>query len=329
MAIQQLMLGVGAKKKTYMEDVFSTYLWTGNGNDRTITNGIDLKGEGGMVWVKDRGDTSSHIIADTARDDPSLTGQKYLSSNDTDAETSDTNGIKYFYNTGFSTGSGGHVNTNGDKYSSWTFRKAKGFFDVVTYTGTGAQNLQISHNLGCVPGMILIKNLSSTDDWFVYHRETNAGTTNARGHYGLTLNSNAAKDSSQGDINYYEPTSEHFRLGYEGHGSRTNTNGDNYVAYLFGGGESGAATARSVDFDGTADALVSHTSTSDFGMGTGDFTVEKWIYPRDLTTVVQGFDTRSSNYDDGSQWTTYLNNDGTYRLWFGSDRITSRVLQKK
>jgi hypothetical protein len=37
---------------TYVEDVFSTYLYTGNGSTQTITNGIDLDGEGGMVWIK-------------------------------------------------------------------------------------------------------------------------------------------------------------------------------------------------------------------------------------------------------------------------------------
>ena len=109
MAIQQLMLGVGAKKKTYMEDIFSNYLWKGNNQDRTITNNIDLKKEGGMVWVKRRTADHSSILADTERDDPSLTGQKYISTDTNSAQSSDTNGIKYFYNTGFSTGSGGHV----------------------------------------------------------------------------------------------------------------------------------------------------------------------------------------------------------------------------
>ena len=33
----------------YVEDVFSTYLYTGNSSTQTITNGLDLAGEGGMV----------------------------------------------------------------------------------------------------------------------------------------------------------------------------------------------------------------------------------------------------------------------------------------
>jgi hypothetical protein len=37
---------------TLIEDVFSTYLYTGNSSTQTITNNIDLAGEGGMVWIK-------------------------------------------------------------------------------------------------------------------------------------------------------------------------------------------------------------------------------------------------------------------------------------
>ena len=52
--IQQLMLGVGAKKKTYLDDVFSNYLYTGNASDKTITNNIDFSNKGGLVWIKNR-----------------------------------------------------------------------------------------------------------------------------------------------------------------------------------------------------------------------------------------------------------------------------------
>ena len=38
-----------AGEATYVDDVFSTWLYTGNGSTQTITNGIDLAGEGGLV----------------------------------------------------------------------------------------------------------------------------------------------------------------------------------------------------------------------------------------------------------------------------------------
>ena len=37
-----------------VEDVFSTYLYEGNQSTKTITNNIDLSGEGGLVWIKNR-----------------------------------------------------------------------------------------------------------------------------------------------------------------------------------------------------------------------------------------------------------------------------------
>ena len=47
-----------------VEDVFSTYLYTGNGTTQTITNGIDLAGEGGMVWLKNRGAIAHQTMVD-------------------------------------------------------------------------------------------------------------------------------------------------------------------------------------------------------------------------------------------------------------------------
>ena len=56
MPIQQLMLGStpGAEKK-YIDDYFSTYLYTGNASyPRTITNNIDFSGTGGLLIQKSR-----------------------------------------------------------------------------------------------------------------------------------------------------------------------------------------------------------------------------------------------------------------------------------
>ena len=40
--------------KTYVDDVFKPYVWTGTGSSRDISNGIDLSGKGGMAWIKKR-----------------------------------------------------------------------------------------------------------------------------------------------------------------------------------------------------------------------------------------------------------------------------------
>jgi len=36
----------------YIEDVFSTWIYAGNGSTQTITNEINLSGKGGLVWCK-------------------------------------------------------------------------------------------------------------------------------------------------------------------------------------------------------------------------------------------------------------------------------------
>ena len=62
---QQLLLTAGGKADpVYIDDVFSTYLWTGNQTARSINNGINLT-KGGLVWVKSRNDTHQNHLFDT------------------------------------------------------------------------------------------------------------------------------------------------------------------------------------------------------------------------------------------------------------------------
>ena len=60
----------GAGSATFIEDVFSCFLYTGTGAAQTITNGIDLDGEGGLVWLKNRASSvvdPQHTLTDTLR----------------------------------------------------------------------------------------------------------------------------------------------------------------------------------------------------------------------------------------------------------------------
>ena len=65
--IQQMLLGVGAvATKTYIDDIFSTYLTTGNATARSVNTGVDMT-EGGLIWSKCRTASHSHFLFDTAR----------------------------------------------------------------------------------------------------------------------------------------------------------------------------------------------------------------------------------------------------------------------
>jgi hypothetical protein len=59
--------GGGGELETAIEEVFSIYLYAGNDSTQTITNGIDLAGEGGLVWIKGRDIAAENALIDTER----------------------------------------------------------------------------------------------------------------------------------------------------------------------------------------------------------------------------------------------------------------------
>ena len=233
--------------------------------------------EGGMVWIKARtGGGYGHRLVDTVRG-----ATKALESYDPTAEATESNGLTSFNNNGFTVGSQGHYNGNGFDMASWTWRKQKGFFDIVTYTGNGS-NRTIDHSLASVPGMIFVKNRDDGSEWWAaYHRYVNVGADPEQ--YYLRLNDNNAQATSADLWNNTAPTSTNFSLGS---GNAVNKNGDNYVAYVFAGGASTATGARSVEFEtASSEFLNIPTSSSDMEMGTSDFTIEAWIFPQDQDTA--------------------------------------------
>ena len=211
--------GVGGDA-TYVEDVFSTYVYAGTGGTLAINNGIDLDGEGGMVWIKMRDGTYGHRLFDTERG-----ALEVLESYDVTAEATLADSLTVFNSNGFTVGSSGDTNLLNSEMVGWTFRKAPGFFDVVTYTGNGSAQA-ISHSLGSTPGCIMIKNLDSSTNWETYHRKLNGGTTPQ--NYKVELNETAAESANSNVWNDTAPTSTHFTVG-----TNNSANLANYVAYLF------------------------------------------------------------------------------------------------
>ena len=61
------LLTLAANEITYIDDVFSTTLRDGTGASKTITNGIDLDGKGGLIWTKRRNTNDEHSLADSGR----------------------------------------------------------------------------------------------------------------------------------------------------------------------------------------------------------------------------------------------------------------------
>ena len=215
--VVQAAAGVGGGGE-YVEDVFSTYLYTGTSSTQTITNGIDLDGEGGLVWFKCRSLNFDNALFDSER------GNAALYTNTTQAEEALSNSVT-LNSDGFSLGSVGYgvTNSTGHTYASWSFRKAPKFFDIVTYTGNGVAGRTVAHNLGSEPGFMLVKATSTANGWNSYHRSLGAT-------YSTTLNSANASYVSTTSWNSTAPTSTEFTLGTN---TNTNANGVTYVAYLF------------------------------------------------------------------------------------------------
>ena len=243
----------------YIEDIFSTTLYTGNGSTQTITNGIDLSTNGGLVWIKARTLNADHLLYDTSRG-----VNKVLYSNSTVAQDTTTASLTAFNNNGFSVNAtGGYTNSNTYPYASWTFRKQPKFFDVVTIT-SGAGPQTISHNLGSTPGMIVVKRTTGTSDWWVWHRSIPNNALALNTTQSTSTFTNPEYIFGDGST-VVQPTSTQFTFYAPSSGSNT------YVAYVF------AHDAGGFGLTGTDNVISCGSTTAN---GSGDFSVTLGYEPQ-------------------------------------------------
>jgi len=221
---------VVAKPNTLMDVV----LYTGNGSTQTIS-GLNFSPD--LVWIKNRAAVSAHRLLDTIRG-----ATKDLYSNQTDSEQTDANSLTAFTSNGFSVGSSGGVNGNGNGIVAWAWNaggttdpsntagsitsqvraNASAGFSVVTYTGLGAGNYTVGHGLGVAPSLIICKTRALAIQWVVYHASLGANAF-------LGLNTTDASISSTG---YWGSGVTSTVFGLQSNYAGGNNNG-NIVAYCF------------------------------------------------------------------------------------------------
>jgi hypothetical protein len=117
-------------------------------------------------------------------------------------------------------------------------------FDEVCYTGTGSART-VTHNLGAVPELIIIKSRTAVGDWFTYN--SIGGPTNY-----LRLNKDTGYLAYSEIFNNTSPTSSVFTVGTY---VDVNGSGANLVAYLFStcagvskiGGYTGNGTTQTIN----------------------------------------------------------------------------------
>jgi hypothetical protein len=252
---------------TYIEDVFSTWLYTGNGSTQTITNGIDLAGKGGLVWIKSRSATTNHFLFDSNRG-----VLNEINSNNTEAQASLANSVTAYNANGFSLGSAAGINVNAATYASWTFRKQPKFFDVVTWTGDGTTFRTLVHNLKVKPALVIIKRTDSTSDWAttLFDPETYLAL-NSTGANGTGISGGYAQNATATELDIQ---------GNAGNVSGVNASGGTYVAYLF------ASNAGGFGLTGT-DNVISCGSFTTGASGNASVTLgyePQWVMYK-LTTA--------------------------------------------
>ena len=216
-------------------EYFNTLLWTGNGSTRSIT-GLGFSPD--LVWIKDRGAGSSHVLYDTIRG-----AQKQVSSDNQNAELT-REGVTAFDSDGFSLGTYANVNESNLNFVGWSWRgsdsnavsntdgsitstvsaNTTSGFSIVTYTGNGTQGATVGHGLGKAPAMIIVKGRDQVTNWNTWHKSFSDNeyialdVTTAK-----AIDGNTFPDAS-------DMTSSTFEIG---NGSWVNGNNNTFVAYCF------------------------------------------------------------------------------------------------
>ncbi len=226
---------------TKSSTVFDTVLWTGNGSSQSISLPGGFSPD--LVWIKARSANYSHALFDTIRG-----ATNGLQSNATNAEISDSDALTAFGSSGFTVGTGNTIfgtNTNNQTFAAWCWDagsttvtntagsitssvRTNGYLSIVTYTGNGTVGATVGHSLGVVPGLVIIKNRDSSQNWPVKMASVMTGGQR------LQLNTTDGfqnEGAGTGSLwNATNPSSTVITLGDQ---AMTNTNNEKYIAYCF------------------------------------------------------------------------------------------------
>mgnify|MGYP003665167147 CR=1 FL=1 len=215
----------------------NTKLYTGDGAASHAITGVGFQPD--WVWLKNRSGADNNSLNDVVRG-----ANKNLVSNNANSEATTTDQLMSFNSDGFTVGASGSANTNGNNFVGWNWKAgtavsgsttgsgtAKTYtgsvnttsgFSIIKYTGNGTAGHTIPHHLGAAPQMIIVKALSTNDDWMVGH--TAAGFNQF-----MILNS-TARDATGTQFNSTVPTSSVFSIGSN---NNMNQNDNSFVAYSF------------------------------------------------------------------------------------------------
>ena len=219
--------------------------YVGNGGTQSINTLMDPD----LVWIKNRDESVSHFLYDSVRG-----ANKYLRSDGNFAEdTGSSNELSFIHNGFTVNGAGGGVNKNNIDFVSWSWKAGgnkntfnvdgvgyatfaasgttagtitptgtsigtKQGFSIIKYTGTGSA-ATLPHGLTQAPEFVLVKNLDSTYNWAVYHKDLTSAA-----YYLFLNNSDGQSNNFYTFWNSTDPSSTVISLGADSSDSNVNTN---------------------------------------------------------------------------------------------------------
>jgi|TARA_B110000858_G_C17713003_1_gene431546 hypothetical protein len=244
------------------EKFFQVITWAGNGQARALTFDGTSDMQPDIVMIKPRAATAHGTFTDAVRG----VTKAMIYSNSTAGESTVSGGVTAFGSDGFSVGTTGEYNYNGDNFMAYcwncngsgssntdggtntsaTSANQTSGTSISKWAGSSSDEVQtVGHGLGAVPEWVLTKNTgsgSSITAWVNYH----VGMGNTHTVY---LNNNDAKSDNavHGDTT---PTSSVFSF-------NTGSDDDNYVSYSFAP-KQGFSKFGTYEGNGNADGTYVH-----------------------------------------------------------------------
>ncbi len=252
---------------------FDTKLYTGNGSTQTVS-GYAFSPD--FTWLKKRSSSGSHSFHDVIRG-----ATKRLTSNTTDAETTETTAMTAFNSDGFSLGSGGNANASGQTFVGWSWdagtstvtnndgsiastvrANPSAGFSIINHVGTNAAGT-FGHGLNVAPEFLIFKNRADADNWFVWSKHADGTPTTG----GVLNSTNAFFTNGAKEMNSTLPTSSVIHVKDN---AATNGSSDNIITYAFAP-VAGYSAMGSYAGTGTSGIFV-HTGMS-----------PSWVIIKDIT----------------------------------------------
>jgi len=205
---------------------FQPTLYTGNGSARNIDQTGNSTFQPDFVWIKNRSQADDNKLFNSASG-----ATKYVESNTSDAETTDTNSLTSFDSDGFGLGSGaGGFNDNTENFVAWQWLAGAGSgssntdgstntttttvnttsgISISTFPGNNGSVHTIGHGLGVKPDMIWVWKVAAAGGW-TYHGSIDA---TAPEDYGIVLYGDSVRTDAATLWNDTAPTSSVFTVG--------------------------------------------------------------------------------------------------------------------